>query len=389
MIHLLRNVHVYAPEDLGLCHVMVAAGKIVSVSQDVPKIGKDLLASDTDYAGKKLIPGLIDGHAHITGGGGETGFASKVPAVHLSEYTQAGVTTVVGLLGTDDLTRSTSSLVAQVYALRESGLSAFCYTGGYHLPLTTLTGSVRSDMVHIEPILGVGELAISDHRSSQPTFAELARIAGDAHVAGLMTGKAGIVHFHLGDGDRGMDLINQLLAETEIPARVLNPTHCNRNKALFEQACELSHLGCYVDVTAFPVADGEDAYTAADAYKHYQAKGCPMSQLTVSSDGGGCLPHFDQRGELLHMDFGRNIALSETLKELLDGGENITDVVPVLSQNVAQLLRLHHKGQIKVGNDADLVVLSEDNHIQDVMAMGQWHRKNHQTLIFGGFENNS
>ena len=205
MIHLLRNVHVYAPKDLGLCHVLVAAGKIVSVSQDVPKIGKDLLASNTDYEGKKLIPGLIDGHAHITGGGGETGFASKVPAVHLSEYTQAGVTTVVGLLGTDDLTRSTSSLVAQVYALRESGLSAYCYTGGYHLPLTTLTGSVRSDVVHIEPILGVGELAISDHRSSQPTFEELARIAGDAHVAGLMTGKAGIVHFHLGDGDRGMD----------------------------------------------------------------------------------------------------------------------------------------------------------------------------------------
>ncbi len=73
---------------------------------------------------------------------------------------------MVGLLGTDDLTRSTSSLVAQVYALRESGISAYCYTGGYHVPLTTLTESVRSDLVHIEPILGVGELAISDHRSS-------------------------------------------------------------------------------------------------------------------------------------------------------------------------------------------------------------------------------
>ena len=384
----MRNVHVYAPEDLGLCHVLVAAEKIVSISQELPSIGEDLLASDTDYAGKKLIPGLIDGHAHITGGGGETGFNSKVPAVHLSEYTQAGVTTVVGLLGTDDLTRSTSSLVAQVYALRESGLSAYCYTGGYHVPLTTLTDSVRSDIVHIEPILGVGELAISDHRSSQPTFDEVARIAGDAHVAGLMTGKAGIVHFHLGDGERGMDLINDLLIKTEIPARVLNPTHCNRKKALFEQACELSRLGCYIDVTAFPVAAGEDGYTAADAFNYYQAQGCPSDKLTISSDGGGCLPHFDAQGELLHMDFGRNLALSETLKELLDMGLSATAVLPAFTTNPANLLRLKDKGCIQVGADADLVILDQDNQIQDVMAMGQWHQKNHQTLIFGGFENN-
>lgn len=389
MIHLLRNVHIFAPEDMGVCHVLVAAGKIVSITQEVPQIAADLLTTDQEYSGQRLIPGFIDGHAHITGGGGETGFNSKVPAVHLSEYTQAGVTTVVGLLGTDDLTRNTSSLVAQVYALRESGLSAYCYTGGYHLPLTTLTGSVRSDIVHIEPILGVGELAISDHRSSQPTFDEVARIAGDAHVAGLMTGKAGIVHFHLGDGERGLGLIKEIIERTEIPSRVLNPTHCNRKNELFVQACELSHLGCYIDVTAFPVEAGEDGLSAADAFKHYQAAGCPMTRLTISSDGGGCLPHFDAQGELLHMDFGRNIALSETLKELLDGGEDTAAVLPVFTQNVAKLLRLHHKGQIKVGNDADLIILNNNNQIQDVMAMGQWHRKNHQTLIFGGFENNN
>jgi len=386
MIHLLRNVHIFAPEDLGICHVLVAAGKIVSITQEVPQIAAELLTTDQDYSGQRVIPGLIDGHAHITGGGGETGFNSKVPAVHLSEYTQAGVTTVVGLLGTDDLTRSTSSLVAQVYALRESGLSAYCYTGGYHVPLTTLTGSVRSDIVHIEPILGVGELAISDHRSSQPTFDEVARIAGEAHVAGLMTGKAGIVHFHLGDGDRGLDLIRALIERTEIPPRVLNPTHCNRKNELFDQACQLSHLGCYIDVTAFPVEAGEDGLSAADAFKYYRSQGCPMTHLTLSSDGGGCLPHFDPQGELLHMDFGRNIALSETLKELLDGGENLAGILPVFTQNVAQLLRLKHKGQIAVGNDADLVVLDDGHQIQDVMAMGQWHRKNHQTQIYGGFE---
>lgn len=386
MIHLLRNVHVFAPEDLGLCHVLVAAGKIVSISEEAPVIGDELLSSDTDYDGLKLIPGLIDGHAHITGGGGETGYNSKVPAVHLSEYTQAGVTTVVGLLGTDDLTRSTSSIVAQAYALRESGLSAYCYTGGYHVPLTTLTGSVRSDIVHIDPIIGVGELAISDHRSSQPTFDEIARIASEAHVAGLMTGKAGIVHFHLGDGERGVDVIDDILAQTEIPARVLNPTHCNRKIALFEQACELTHKGCHIDVTAFPIGEGEDGLTAADAYIQYTEAGFPVDKFTISSDGGGCLPHFDDQGELLHMDFGRNVALSETLKELLDKGYFADKVLPALSSNVADLLRLNTKGRIAAGQDADLVILDDQHQIKDVMAMGRWHRKNHQTEVFGAFE---
>ena len=86
--------------------------------------------------------------------------------------------------------------------LREEGLSAWCYTGGYHVPATTLTGSVRSDIVNLEPVIGVGEVAISDHRSSQPSVEEILRLASEAHVAGLMTGKAGIVHFHLGDGRR-------------------------------------------------------------------------------------------------------------------------------------------------------------------------------------------
>ena len=101
-----------------------------------------------------------------------------------------------------------------------------------------LTGSVRSDLVLLEPLLGIGELAISDHRSSQPTLDEILRLAADAHVAGLMTGKAGILHLHLGDGPRGLELVRRALEQSEIPARVFNPTHVNRRKALFAEAVE-------------------------------------------------------------------------------------------------------------------------------------------------------
>ncbi len=386
MIHRLSNVEIYAPAPLGICHLLIAAGKIVAISKDVIEIDQSLLASDTDFDGKRLIPGLIDGHAHITGGGGEAGFKTKVPAVNLSQYTKAGVTSVVGLLGTDDTTRNTSSVIAQVYALREEGISAWCYTGGYHVPLNTLTDCVRKDMVHIEPIIGVGELAISDHRSSQPTFDEIARIAGDVHVAGLMTGKAGILHFHLGDGTRGLDLLEKLLDETEIPPRVLNPTHCNRNIPLFEQACELTKRGINMDITAFPPSDSVEEYSAAESFRKYQQGGFDQSKLTISSDGGGCLPHFDKQGELLHLDYGRCTLLSDCIKELLDEGFKLKEVIAPFTSNVAQLLRLQNKGQIKVGKDADLVILDNENKIESVMVLGQWHQKNYKTIKFGSFE---
>ncbi|HIM58694.1 MAG TPA: beta-aspartyl-peptidase [Gammaproteobacteria bacterium] len=386
MLHRLNNLHLFAPESLGLVNILVAAGKIVAISKDKIQIDKKLLASDEDFEGKRCIPGLIDGHAHITGGGGEAGFKTKVPPLPLSKFTQAGVTSVIGLLGTDDTTRNISSLVAQVYALREEGLSAWCYTGGYHVPPQTLTGSVRKDIVHIEPIIGVGELALSDHRSSQPTFDEIARIVGDAHVAGIMTGKAGIVHFHLGDGERGLDLIEKLLRETELPPRAINPTHCNRKTALFEQACELTKKGITIDVTAFPPSGCDDEYSAVESFKMYHEKNLDKQKFTISSDGGGCLPYFDKQGELLHLDYASSDFLSNALKELLDEGIAESDVLPAFTSNVASLLKLQHKGSIKIGNDADLVILDEGNNIESVMALGKWHQKNHKTIAFGSFE---
>ena len=260
---LLRHADVHAPRPLGLQSLLLGGGRILWMGPDnhLPALPAALAdcTTEIDLAGLRLIPGLIDGHVHVTGGGGEAGFSTRVPAVPLSRYTLAGVTTVVGLLGTDDVTRGPRDLLAQVYALREEGLNAYGYAGGYHVPLATLTASVRTDLALLEPLLGIGEVAISDHRSSQPTFDEILRLAADAHVAGLMTGKAGILHLHLGDGPRGLELVRRALRECEIPARVFNPTHVNRRKALFEEAVDLARAGCTIDLTAFPVDDDEDA----------------------------------------------------------------------------------------------------------------------------------
>ncbi len=387
MFELITNADLYAPQSLGLKQLLLCAGKIAYIGDRIPDLDGDLNVRVTDVDGARVIPGFIDAHAHITGGGGEAGPSTRVPPLHLSEFTRAGVTSVIGLLGTDDLTRNPQTLLTQVMGLREEGLSAWCYTGGYHLPAVTLTQSVRSDIVNLEPVIGVGEVAISDHRSSQPTLDEILRLASEAHIAGLMTGKAGIVHFHLGDGERGMSLIRDCLDISEIPARVFNPTHINRNKALFEEACDLSGRGCSVDITAFPVDERDSrGWSATEAVTRYFDKGCDPEKLTISSDGGGCLPHFDEQGELLHMGFASSSAMAITFRAMIESGLAIEKILPLMTSNVASLLRLNGKGRINTGKDADLLVLDKNLGVDSVMANGAWHIKQGQQIVKGLFE---
>ncbi len=372
-LQLIRNAAVYAPGPLGVRQLLLGGGKVLWMGADLPALPAALPVEVTDLEGRRLIPGLIDGHVHVTGGGGEAGFGSRVPAPFLSRYTRAGVTSVVGLLGTDDCARSTRELVASIHALREQGLNAWGYSGGYHLPPATLTGSVRGDIVFVEALIGAGEVAISDHRSSQPTLDELLRLASDVHVAGLMTGKAGIVHLHLGDGTRGLELVRRALDQSELPARVFNPTHVNRRKALFEEAVELARRGCSIDITAFPVAHGEDAWSAADALLRYRDSGAPADRVTISSDAGGCLPCFDADGRVCGMEVGESGALLATLNELVDRGVALEDALPAFTCNPARLLRLAGKGSVACGGDADLVALDAQGAASDVWIGGAVH----------------
>ena len=383
---LLKNADVHAPEALGRQHLLIGGGQVLWMGATPPELPAALGFDTLDLEGMRLIPGFIDGHVHVTGGGGEAGYASRVPAPMLSRYTTAGVTSVIGLLGTDDVVRGTGELLAQLYALRESGLSAWGYSGGYHFPPTTLTGSVRGDIVYAEPLIGVGEVAISDHRSSQPTLDELLRLASEAHVAGLMTGKAGIVHLHLGDGARGLDLVRRALDGSELPARVFQPTHVNRRKALFDEALELARRGCHVDITAFPVEDGEDAWPADEALLRYLDSGAPAHRVSISSDAGGCLPCFDGEGRVCGMDVGHSGSMLETLKRLLARGLPLDRALPAFTCNPAELLRLPGKGRIAPGMDADLVALDVEGNAHHVLARGVLHVRAGSVAVRGIFE---
>jgi beta-aspartyl-dipeptidase (metallo-type) len=381
---LLRNADLYAPLPRGRQEVLVGGGRILAIA---PRIAlPDDLVEEVDLGGVRIVPGLVDTHVHLTGGGGESGPSSRVPPAGLTMLTRGGVTSCVGVLGTDGTTRSVRDLVAQTLGLREQGLSAWCWTGSYEVPPITLTGDVRSDIVFVDPILGVGELAISDHRSSQPTFDEVARLAADCHVAGLMSGKAGVLHLHLGDGPRGLSLVRRILDETELPARVFYPTHVNRKKTLFAEAVELARRGMTADVTAFPVEDGEDAFRAPDAIVRWLEAGLPSDRLTCSSDGGGCLPTFGPDGRLVRMEVGDCAAVVSGLQDLLGRGLPLESVLPIFTRAPAQLLRLPRKGTIEVGADADLVTLDDGHRIRDVMAGGRFFVRGGKQLANGTFE---
>ncbi|HUO79165.1 MAG TPA: beta-aspartyl-peptidase [Steroidobacteraceae bacterium] len=387
---LIKNADVYAPRPLGIRDLLIGGGRVLwqGPAAELRELPAALraTAATLDLDGARLIPGLIDGHVHVTGGGGEAGFRTRVPPQPPGRYTSAGVTTVVGLLGTDTVARGPEELLATLYALREEGLNAYGYLGGYHLPVATLTGSVRKDLVFVEAFVGLGEVAISDHRSSQPTLEELLRLGADAHVAGLMTGKAGIVHLHLGDGARGLGLVREALARSELPARVFNPTHVNRRRALFEEAIALAREGSTIDLTAFPVADGEDAYGAAEALARYLASGAAPERVTVSSDAGGCLPEFDGEGHVCRMEIGQSGALLATLAEAQERGLSLEAALPAFTANPARLLRLASKGRIATGADADLVALDATGGARTVIIGGELHVQDGAQVRRGTFE---
>lgn len=376
---LLVDGRVHCPRDPATTpeptDLLVAGGRVVAVGdlQDLAlgSLGRSLEVVHLD--GRDVIPGLVDAHVHLTGGGGEGGFRSRVPRLEVDALVAHGVTTAIGVLGTDGATRSMRELVACVYALREEGLSAWCYTGNYHLPPRTLTGSIKDDVVFVDPVLGLGELALSDHRSSQPTFDELVRAVSEAYVGGLTAGKAGLTHLHMGDGARGLELVTRALAETELPARVFQPTHLNRNRRLWEEARSLAKTPRppLFDVTAFPPDDDDDVLSATAAVLDWLAHDLPFDRLSVSSDGGGCLPVFED-GRLVSMGVGSAQELLHTLRGLLSAGLPLARAVAPMTLHPARALGLSaHKGWLGVGCDADLVVLDDARAPWLVMAGGR------------------
>lgn len=374
MITLIKGGKVFSPHPLGEKDILILNGKIGSISEpDLIRL-EGLKVDILDGSDKIIAPGLIDSHAHILGGGGEGGPTTRAPELSLEDSISSGVTTLIGCLGTDGTTRHMESLLAKARALDEEGITTFIFTGSYQIPVLTLTGSVRSDLILIDKVIGAGEIAISDHRSSQPTFDEFARLAAECRVGGMLGGKAGILHCHLGDGSRGLEMFFRLIEETEIPMSQIIPTHVNRNPSLLEEAVDFVRRGGYADLTTLsdPESQGNGGISISDAVLQFQKKGAELKRITVSSDSNGSLPVFDRQGNLTGLTIATQKNLLNTFVHLVKTGVlPFEESIKIFSTNPADFYRLDAKGRIEEGKDADLIFFDEKMNLTDVLAKGR------------------
>jgi beta-aspartyl-dipeptidase (metallo-type) len=385
MFKLIKGGSLYGPEKMGVKDVLIVGRTIAKVSEHID-LPEQLDALVISASGKIITPGLIDLHNHLLGGGGEGGPRTRTPEITLSKITRAGVTTVVGCLGTDDVSRRPETLLAKAMQLEEEGISTYIYCGSYQFPLATITGSVRKDIALIPKVIGVGEIAVSDHRSSQPSFEEICRVAAEARVGGMIGGKAGLVHLHMGSGQRMLDPIIRIVKETEIPIGQFLPTHLTRTPSLLEQSIQFAKMGGNIDFTVkgqefqFPL-------TTATALQMALNGGVNIEQITLSSDSNGSMPVFDERGEIIKLAVGDIQYLHSECKELVKGGFPLEQILKMVTSNPAKRAGIEHsKGSIEEGKDADLLILDRDLEIETVIAKGQMVIHQRKILIKGTFE---
>jgi len=389
MALIIRGGTCYSPRLLGKRDILVAGGRIEAVAGPDEIVCGGFETAVIEAEGKTVLPGFIDPHVHIIGGGGEGGPSTRAPEIAIEDIVAAGVTTVIGCLGTDSVTRHMSSLLTKARALEIEGLSVWCLSGSYEIPVKTVTGSIRGDLVVIDKIIGAGEIALSDHRSSQPTFEEFARVAAECRVGGMLGGKAGILQVHMGGGARGMDYLRRLGKETEIPITQLAPTHCNRNRRLLEEAIAFAKSGGRIDLTAGtePSQESDDDLSVETAIINLREAGVPSELVTVSSDGNGSCPRFDAAGNLVGLTVASPGALLKTFRSLIERKIlTLGEAARLFSSNPASIYQLAAKGAIEPGQDADLLVFDKDLQLTDVVARGRILMSGGKLLARGTFE---
>ncbi len=385
---LISQAEVYAPEYLGVKDILIAGNRITSLADKIERGGLSKFDLQfVDARGKIALPGLIDAHVHIAGAGGEGGPSSRTPEMQLSQMLAGGITTVIGCLGTDGMTRSPESVLMKVKSLRAEGVSAWMYTGSYQVPTPTITGSIGRDLALIEEVIGVGEIALSDHRSSCPTTHELMRLAGEARVGGMLGGKAGIVNIHMGDAKDPFQPLHEVVSNSELKYKQFFPTHCNRNHYIFEDAKSYGKEG-YLDITtsSYPFFS-EFEVKPSSAIKELLNSGVPAGHITMTSDGNGSLPHFNEKGELVQLEMGQpKTIFSEMLDAVVQEKLPLEMAIRVVTSNVAEILKLKSKGRIRTGSDADILILDKNYAIQDVFAGGVQMVAGSRAILKGTYE---
>ncbi|MFA0028419.1 beta-aspartyl-peptidase [Vibrio breoganii] len=386
---LIKNGSVHAPQYLGKKDLLCAGGKIIAIEDTINESSLVGEYQVIDAKGANVVPGFVDTHQHFIGGGGEGGYATRTPELKLTDQTLNGVTTALGLLGTDDLSRHVESLFAKTMGFRDEGISTYMITGSYFLPSPTITGSVMRDIAFIDPVVGV-KLAVSDHRGPYITHEGLADLVAQVRNAALVSGKAGIITVHAGAGKKGLTQLLDVLDETDYQAERFVPTHINRED-VWEQAVELARRGAIIDGTAVSqdmLDSGRKALSCAEATQLSIELGI-KDNFTFSSDAGGSLPKWNEdRTRIVGMGVGTPSSLLEEIRRgVNEFSLSLSDMLVPITKNAAKQLGLSAlKGELQVGHDADVLLLNDELALTHTVAKGRVMVSGGEAVVKGTFE---
>lgn len=380
MALLIKNARVFAPNDLGRQNVLMVGEQIAAIGPDLTCDLPDL--ETIDASGRILTPGFFDQHIHVTGGGGEGGPATRTPELVLSELIRSGTTSVVGVSGTDFTTRSIPNLLAKVRALKTEGVSAWMYTSNYRYPATTLTDSVANDLFFVPEVLGV-KIALGDHRSSFPTTQQVLALLADIRVGGMIAGKTGFLHIHLGNIPGAFAMFDEIIARG-FPVRHIRPTHCGRIRHVFDAAVEFALKGGHIDITTGASCCFDNASLAVLAALE---AGVDPKLITLSTDGHGSVPRFNEKGEMAGLGVGGVAGNLLAFKRLVgDYGMSIEKALPFVTSNVASALGLADQGVVAKGACGNACLFTEDFRLTDVVARGRVMMREGEVVVKGTFE---
>jgi beta-aspartyl-dipeptidase (metallo-type) len=395
MLTLIRGAELYAPEPLGRGDLLLGGERILAIGPELRLEAAGLEVELVEAAGLIAAPGLIDNHCHFLGGGGGGGPASRVPVLQLSQATRVGVTTLIGCLGFDNTSRSLDELVARTLAYDQEGLSAFCLVGATtEHPIPTLTGRVRRDILLCEHVIGVGEISISETGPVFDSFGNgaqyLAQVAAEAYWAGRLTGKAGYLDLQVPPDYRaGLQPVFEVVERTGLPRRIFVPSHANIGKLYFEQAVTWGQQGGYVDLSTNhgPEHGFPASLSPVEAVQRLLAAGVQPNLLLLSTDGNGGPSEVDADGNLVRTIYHGLETILETIRSLVQqAGLKLEQALPLATSNVAEMALLRRKGRLRVGADADLLLLDQRLNLAKVYARGRLMVEAGRPLVRGHFE---
>ena len=373
MFKLIKNGHVYSPEDLGVKDILLWEDRVIKIGEDL-KIPEGFEGKEFDLSGKIIIPGIVDTHVHITGGGGEGGFTTRTSEITFEEIAEAGVTTLVGVLGTDGYARRVEDVLVKCMALREEGFDCYFLTGSYTFPITTMRGSVAEDIIFNEYCLGTGEVAHCDHRGSLMRYEEFTRLAADTRNGARLAGIKGVLNIHLGNYSDPADFFIRACEEDITFRPLIVPTHVTRKYDVFDSCLKFLEYGGQIDITAGSDGDAsQKSYGSVEGLEIIYKKYGTLDRVTMTSDGNGSAPIWDELGNMIGMGKGSSKVLLADLKKATKNGIiPFEETLRTMTTIPAEVYGLKNSaGKIVENGTANFAVLDENLDLVETILNGK------------------